>query len=535
MEFDYVIVGGGTAASILAYRLGERGFSVCVLEAGPKDRNPWIRIPVGWVKTLKDPRVTWQFEYEASAGTDGRKTPLVQGRVLGGSSAVNGAVYNRGQKEDFDGWEALGNPGWGYSQILKYFRKTERFADGGDDEYRGRDGLMPVTTSYWRDEVADRFIEGAKAVGMPENPDYNGESQSGVNYTQGHIVSGKRWSAAHAFLRPAVQKFGVKVITEALAERVILEGGRAKAVDYSRAGSGDCTRVSARKGVVVCAGAIGSPALLQRSGIGPAEVLNAAGVTVQRALEGVGRNLRDHYVPRVVVRARNGVTSINERVRGAALVKEAMQWLMGRPSVLGISPVLVYGFWKSRADLTRPDIALSYFPANYKLGMIGHLDDKPGMTCGGFQLRPESQGHVHITGADAGASPEIQPNFLAHSEDQRVVVGALKCARAIMQSDPMRAIVEAELLPGPDIRTDDEMLGYAREYGSTGYHAIGTCRMGGPDDPHAVVDPKLKVYGVDGLHVMDASVMPTLVSANTAAATMMIAEKGADLLLNESV
>lgn len=529
-QFDYVIVGGGTAGSILAYRLGEKGLSVCVLESGPADRNPYIRIPVGWTKTLKDKRVTWQLQYEGSSGTDGRQTPLVQGKVLGGSSAVNGAVYNRGQREDFDNWVNLGNTGWGYEDVLPYFRKSENYLGDGDDQFRGRDGPMPVAPCYWRNQIADRFIEGANTLGIPRNPDYNGEYQTGINYTQGHIRKGRRFSAAHVFLWPSIRRFNVKVVTKATATRIVMEGRRAVGVEYKRGDDPQLNSVSANRSVLVCAGAIGSPKLLQQTGIGPAEVLRAAGLNVQHALEGVGRNLRDHYVPRIVVRARAGVKSINERVRGPALAWEIFKWALGRPSVLGISPVLVYGFWKSRPDLTRPDIALSYFPASYKLGMIGHIDDKPGMTCGGFQLRPESQGYVRITSPNHLDVPLIQPNFLAHETDQRVVVAALKCARAVMQSEPMKKLVESELLPGWEVQSDDDLLAYAKQYGSTGFHAVGTCKMGPSSDPLAVVDAQLKVHGMENLYVMDASVMPTLVSANTAAATMMIAEKGAESL-----
>ncbi len=529
-NFDYVIVGGGTAAGILAYRLGEQGRSVCVVEAGPADKNPYIRIPVGWFKTLKDRRVTWQLQYEGSSGTLGRVTPLVQGKVLGGSSAVNGAVYNRGQREDFDTWAALGNAGWGYDDVLPYFRKSEHLYGAGDDRFRGRTGPMPVSAISWRKPVGDLFIEGAQSIGIPESPDYNGERQEGVAYTQGNILRGRRWSTAHGFLHPAVRRFGVHVLADATVTRLVMAGKKATGIEYRLGAGPGIQSIAAARGVILCAGAIGSPKLLQLSGIGPAAALGAAGIPVHSALQGVGENLRDHFVPRVIVRARPGVTSINERVRGLPLLQELVAWALGRPSVLAISPVLIYGFWKSRPELARPDIALSYFPASYKLGMIGHLDDKPGMTCGGFQLRPESQGYVRVRSASDLDSPQIQPNFLAHATDQTVVVAALKCARAIMNSVPMQRLVESEMLPGPDVRSDDEWLHYARQYGSTGYHPVGTCKLGPAEDPGAVVDANLKVHGHEHLYVMDASVMPTLVSANTAAATMMIAEKGADLL-----
>lgn len=524
---DYVIVGGGTAASIVAYRLGERGHKVCVLEAGPADSSPYIRIPVGWTRTLKDPRVTWQLQYQGSAGTNGRATPLVQGRVLGGSSAVNGAVYNRGQAQDFDLWAAQGNPGWSYPEVLPWFRKSEHFHEPGHEQHRGDRGPMPVTVTPWRAVVGDTFLQGAHSVGIPLNPDYNGAEQTGIGYVQSNIRKGRRWSTAHGFLHPARSRFGVRVITDATVTRVVIENGRASGVDVRIGDQSATQRIIATRAVVLCAGAIGSPKLLQLSGIGPAQVLQDSGIAVAHELPGVGGNLRDHFVPRVIVRGKPDVLSINQRVRGLPLLSELFKWALGRPSVLAVSPVLIYGFWKSRPELPTADFALSYFPASYKLGMIGHIDDQPGLTCGGFALRPESTGYVRVVSADDRDAPEIQPNFLAHEQDQAVTLAALKCARAVMHSAPMQALVQSELLPGAEVQTDDEWMHYARQYGSTGYHPMGTCKMGPADDPLAVVDANLRVHGVEGLSVMDASVMPTMPSANTAAATMMIAEKGA--------
>jgi choline dehydrogenase len=532
-NFDYVIVGGGTAAGIVAFRLGERGASVCVLEAGPPDHNPYIRVPAGWFKTLVDENVTWQLKHQGSPGTNGRITSLVQGKTLGGSSAVNGAVYNRGQRQDFDAWAELGNPGWNYDEVLPYFRKTEHFYGPGDDQLRGRQGALPVTVTRWRNALGNTFLEGAVAEGIPENLDYNGAEQEGIGYTQGAIHRGRRWSTAHAFLHPARRRFRVQVTTRATVTRILTQGRLATGVEYRLGTDAELRPIGANRGVILCAGAIGSPKLLQLSGIGPAHVLSAAGISVQSDLMGVGENLRDHYVPRVIVRARPHVTSINERVKGAALVREVLAWALGRPSVLSISPVLIYGFWKSRPDALRPDFALSYFPASFKLGRIGHLDDQPGMTCGGFQLRPESRGYVRVKSPSDRDAPLIQPNFLEHPEDQHVVVAALKFARRIMSSEPMKRLVQSELLPGAEVQSDDDWLNYARAYGSTGYHVIGTCKMGAAADPRAVVDAQLRVHGHENLYVMDSSVMPTMPSANTQAATMMIAEKGAAALISK--
>ncbi len=530
-SFDYVIVGGGTAASVLAYRLGEAGHSVCVLEAGPPDDSAWTRIPAGFTRLLRDPRYSWQLECEASEGTAGRRTALVQGRTLGGSSAVNGAVYSRGQPLDFDTWERLGNPGWGYRDVLPYFRRSEGFVGPADDAYHGREGPVRVQQTTWRDALCESFLDGAEAAGIPRTKDYNGASQAGVAYTQSVIHKGRRWSTAQAFLHPAQQRFRTHVITGATVSRLVIENGRATGVVFHRGPAAPAERLVARREVLVCAGAIQSPKLLQLSGIGPAALLQQHGIEVLRALDGVGENLRDHFCPRFVARVSPGADSINKRVRGLRLAREVAAWALGRPSILAISPILIYGFWKTRAELPSPDFALSFISASYSLGRLGEVDDEPGLTCGAWQLRPESQGHVRIHGTDWQAAPTIQPNYLSHPTDQRVVVDALRCVRRIFATEPMRKLIQAELLPGPAVQSDDEFLDFVRRYAVTGYHVVGTCKMGPASDRLAVVDPALRVHGVDGLRVIDASVMPTITSANTCAATVMIAEKAADLLL----
>ena len=529
--FDYVIAGGGTAAGILAWRLGEQGHSVCVLEAGPPDDSAWTRIPAGFTRLLRNPAYSWQMQFEPTPGTNGRATPLVQGRTLGGSSAVNGAVYNRGQAADFDGWEALGNAGWGYRDILPLFRRSEGFVGPADDAFHGRDGPMRVEATPWRDELCEAFLGGAALAGIAPNPDYNGARQDGVGYTQSFIHRGRRWSTAHAFLHPARKAHGTQVLTNAMVSRILFDGRRATGLEYHLAGDTDARKVQARREVLVCAGAIHSPKLLQLSGVGPAALLQGHGISVHAALEGVGENLRDHYCPRIVARARPGVDSINRRTRGLPLVRELAAWALGRPSILSISPILLYAFCRSTAEQPSPDFVLSFISASYAQGRVGEVDELPGMTCGAWQLRPQSQGHVRLRSADFREPPLIQPNYLSHPTDRHTVVQALKRARAVFATEPMQRVVQAELLPGPDARTDDELLDYARQYGVTGYHVSGTCRMGPAADPMAVVDAELRVHGLDGLRVIDASVMPTIPSANTCAATMMVAEKASDLLL----
>ncbi|MDQ8030773.1 MAG: GMC family oxidoreductase N-terminal domain-containing protein [Bordetella sp.] len=533
-SFDYVIVGGGTAAGVLAWRLGEAGHSVCVLEAGPADDSAWTRIPAGFTRLLRDPRYSWQLECEPSEGTAGRRTALVQGRTLGGSSAVNGAVYSRGQALDFDTWESLGNTGWGYRDVLPYFRRSEGFVGQADDAFHGRDGPMRVQETPWRDALCETFLQAAHAAGIPRSADYNGATQAGIGYTQSVIHQGRRWSTAHAFLHPAEQRFRTRVITRARVNRILTEHRRATGVEFQRDGDDKREQVLARREVLVCAGAIHSPQLLQLSGIGPAALLQPHGIRVVHALPGVGENLRDHYCPRFVARTGADADSINRRVRGLRLAGEVAAWAMKKPSILSISPILIYGFWKTRAELPSPDFALSFISASYSLGRLGEVDEEPGLTCGAWQLRPQSQGHVRIRSSNVGEQPLIQPNYLSHETDRRVVVDALRWVRRIFQTEPMRSTVRAELLPGPQVQTDDEFLDFVRRYAVTGYHVVGTCKMGPASDPLAVVDPQLRVHGMQGLRVIDASVMPTITSANTCAATVMLAEKAADMLLDRT-
>src|SRR5690554_1493425 len=363
--FDYVIAGGGTAASIIAFRLAERGLRVCVLEAGPPDRNPYIRVPAGFIKTLFDPELTWQYSYEPSPATNNRAIQVTQGKTLGGSSSVNGMVYNRGQAADFDQWASLGNPGWAYADVLPCFRRTETRVGPGDDHYRGRSGPLTVTTKPWPSELVSAFISAAQREGHRFNDDYNGAVQEGVGYYQSAIARGRRVSCAGAFLRPAVRTGLVEVRTRCLVSRIVLEGRRAVGVDYLPPGSSDALRVTAAKEVIVAAGTLNSAKLLQLSGIGPAALLQRHGIQVRHDLPGVGENFRDHYSPRLVVKGRAGVDTLNAHVTGLPLVAQILKWLCGKPSVLSLSPALVHVFGKTEADLATPDYSLVYTTGSY--------------------------------------------------------------------------------------------------------------------------------------------------------------------------
>lgn len=527
--FDYVIVGSGAAGSILANRLSADGATVCVLEAGPPDNSPYLHIPAGFIKAVFNKKYAWQFSSEGTAQTNGRRVPIPQGRTLGGSTSINGLVYNRGQAADFDHWASLGNPGWAYADVLPYFKSMERRV-GGDDRYRGRQGELPVTDIDWIHPLCEAFIAGAVEQGIPRNPDYNGADQAGVGYFQRTISKGWRMSTAKCFLKPAMARKNLDVRTYAQATRVLFDGTRAVGVAYCHPAHPSRTRtVRASREVIVACGAINTPKLLQLSGLGPAELLRQHGIAVVRDLPGVGENLSDHYSVRIVARVKNSKT-MNELVKGLSLAGQISRWLMKRPSIMALSPSLLHYFWKSTPELTAPDLQGVFTPASYKEGYVGMLDDFPGMTAGVWQHRPDSRGQVRIQSADPLQDPLILANYLADERDQVTLVRGIRLARRLLQSQALAPFSDGETLPGPMCESDSELLDFARRLGVSSYHVNGTARMGPADDKYAVVDAQLRVHGVQNLRVIDSSVMPTMPSANICAATMMIGNKAADLI-----
>jgi choline dehydrogenase len=534
-QFDYIIIGAGTAGSLVAARLVEGGHNtVCVLEAGPADLSPFLHIPAGYIKTLYNPAYTWRFVTEPVPGIGGRRIATTQGRTLGGSGAINGLVYNRGQAADFDQWAQNGNRGWGYADVLPFFRRTERRIGIGDDAWRGRAGGFAVTDLDWRHPICAAFIAGAAGLGIPVNPDYNGATQAGVGTYQRAIHRGWRVSTAGAFLHPAAAEGGIDIRISAQATRILFDGRRAVGARYRQGGpNGPERAVRARKEIILCGGAINSPALLQLSGVGPAEHLKGLGIEPVHDLPGVGLNLRDHYAVRMVARARG--RTINTLARPPRLWGEIAKWALGRPSILALSPSLAHVFWKSDPAFDLPDLQFTFTPASYKAGGIaGLLDDFPGMTCGVWQQRPDSTGYVRIRSADPFVHPEIQPNYLAHENDRRVLLAGIRLARRLLTTPELASFHEREELPGAQAQTDDALMEWARQQGSTVFHLIGACRMGPETDRSAVVDDRLRVRGVEGLRVADSSIMPSMPSANTNAATMMIAEKAADMILGRA-
>ena len=534
-SFDYIIVGAGSAGCVLANRLSADGKNtVCLLEAGPPDWNPFIHIPAGFMKTLANPSVNWLFKSEPSWGTAGRIIDIPRGKTLGGSSSINGMVFNRGQNMDFDVWAQKGNKGWSYADLLPYFKRYETRLGDYDDKFRGNQGELPITDLGYSDPLCEAFIQGAIDEGIPLNKDYNGELQEGVSYIQRTTKGRFRVSAARAFLNPAKSRKNLNIVTNAFVTKLMIENKTATGVELLKGGkNGKKISIKANKEVILSSGVIKSPHILQLSGVGSGKHLQELGINVIHDLKGVGMNLRDHFAPRMTARAKN-VATINERSRGFKLFKEIGKYIIGKQSIVNLSPTLVYCFWHSDETIRNHDLQLTFTPGSYKEGVQSALDVEPGFTVAAWQQRPESLGWVKAKNNDPFEAPEIQPNYLDAEEDKRVVVEGLKLSRRLMHSKALSKYFDYEVYPGLEAQSDEELLQIARERGTTTYHQMGTCRMGPKTDPTAVVDSKLKVYGLNNLRVIDASIMPTMLSANLHSGTTMIGEKGSDLVLGKT-
>lgn len=524
-SFDCVIVGGGAAGCVLANRLSADGkLRVLMLEAGGEPSSRWIAIPAGFSKLLTNQRYNWLFKTTPEPNTHDRRISVPRGRGLGGSSLINGMIYVRGQHEDYDDWQRAGAQGWSYADVEPYFRKLENYSAGGS--LRGKDGPLQLEQVRERFPIADGFLAAAAEDGQPMNADYNGRDQEGFGYYQVNQRRGRRWSAYDAYLAPARHRSNLVVVTDAHVQRVRLEGTRCVGVVY-RQGGQEIT-VDARREVIIAAGAFQSPQLLELSGIGRADVLGPLGITVRVAAPGVGENYIDHYATRMNWRVRNAVT-LNEMSRGWHLVREVARYYAQSRGILTLGTGLVHGFVKTRPEMERPDAQYFFMHASYANAAERILDREPGMTIGVSQLRPESVGSVHAASPDAHEQPKIRPNFLDSRVDQECLVEAMKIARRIVGRPAMRHYIAHEMSPGDAVHSDAGWLDFARRQGQTIYHPVGTCCMG--SHAAAVVDSQLRVNGVQGLRIVDASVIPKIVSGNILAAVLMVAEKGADMIL----
>jgi len=535
-EVDYIIVGAGSAGCVLADRLTASGrHRVLLLEAGGTDRTAWVQMPIGYGKSFYDPRVNWMYMTEPDDGLGGRRGYWPRGKVLGGSSSINAMVHIRGQHADFDDWEAAGNPGWGWRDVLPLFRRSETNGAGAD-EWRGGDGPLHVSdVAAELHPLCQVYLEAGREVGLPVNPDFNGASQEGVGLYQIATRNGRRMSAARAYLRPAMGRTNLEVVTRAHATRILFDGRRATGIEYLYRGAR--RRATARAEVILAAGAINSPQLLQLSGIGPADVLRRAGIEAVHALPAVGRNLQDHLCIDHLYRSR--VPTLNEQLRPwHGKLAAGLRYVLTRKGPLSLSVNQGGGFVRSRPDLARPNLQLYFSPVSYTKALPGKRplmspDPFPGFLLSAQPCRPTSRGHLEIASSDPMQPPLIHPNSLSTDHDLAEMLEASRFLRRLAATPAFARVIDRELAPGPQAESDDDLIADIRRRAGTVFHPVSTCRMG-PDPAANVVDARLKVHGLEGLRVVDASIFPAVTSGNTNAPAIMVGEKGSDLILADA-
>lgn len=534
-QVDFVIVGAGSAGCVLANRLSENGkYKVLLLEAGGSDLNFWIWLPIGYGKTFYKRSVNWMYETEPNPEMNNRVSYWPRGKVMGGSSSINAMVYVRGQAQDFDNWESMGNPGWGWSGVLPFFKKAEQNDRGGDD-FRGDAGPLHVATmDRYLHPICQNYIRAGQEIQIPHNPDFNGASQEGLGTYQNTAKGGMRMSTARAYIRPARKRANLRVEKRALAQRVLFENGRAVGVEYSQ--NGKIKQAYAAREVILSAGAINSPQLLQLSGVGPADLLKSKGIDVVSHSAGVGQNLQDHLGIDFLYRSK--VPTLNDQLHSwQGKLWQGLRYVLTRGGPLSLGVNQGGGFIRSRAGLSRPNMQLFFSPVSYtkappRKRPLMNPDPFSGFLLGTQPMHPTSRGHLAIRSSDPAQAPEIHPNYLSTDLDMQEMLEGMYFMRKLAAAPAFQDIIDSEIAPGPQAQDDAAFIDYIREKAGTVFHPIGTCKMG-PDPKTDVVDARLKVHGIAGLRVVDASIFPTLTSGNTNAPAIMVGEKGADLILQD--